>query len=449
VGTKAALIITPYFAPQSHAAVFRAYKLAKYLPDFGWKPYVLTVDTNYLYNEDRSLVDALPAEVEVVAARYIEPSLRGVRMALGGKSRTFAALKGSVATKNEKNGMSNGNGRRHDGLARGFYQYVLDRWLQNPDAYWTWREPAVRRAARLIRERDIRLVFTSANPFTSHSIGRALQRKGCRWVADIRDPHTYCARNCSGNAKVFQHQREIEREAIVHADAITVTSAASGMILTDMYGLHSTDRIHFIPTGLDESLLPRSSSMSPETKPQLLFTGEVLPEYGSEFLEIFANTAARSDLQNTPWKLVFAGRREINEPLVRPMAERLGIATRVEFVDHVPQQELYRMLSESAAAVLISGRMFRWWCLYAKMVDYIALKKPVVALVPNPSEARTRLEEARLGIFLDGDVNQSADTLADFLAGRTRRVEPDEAVCSRYTALQQVQSFVDLFDKVL
>ncbi len=52
---RSILIVTPYFAPQSHAAVFRAYKLAKLLPRFGWKPYVLTVDTNYLYNEDWSL----------------------------------------------------------------------------------------------------------------------------------------------------------------------------------------------------------------------------------------------------------------------------------------------------------------------------------------------------------------------------------------------------------
>jgi glycosyltransferase involved in cell wall biosynthesis len=326
---------------------------------------------------------------------------------------------------------------------------VLEHCLQNPDAYWTWRAPALRLAARLIRERNIRLVFTSANPFTSHLIGHALQRRGCRWVADIRDPHTYCARNCSGNARVYQRQRAIERQAIDHADAITVTSAASGMILTDMYGLRSTDRIHFIPTGLDEALLPPHSSNPAAPKAQLLFSGEFLPEYGAEFLEIFARAMAGRELQCSAWKLVFAGRREINESLVRPVAERLGIGARVEFVDHVPQQQLYSMLRESAAAILISGRMFRWWCLYAKMVDYIALKKPVVALVPNPSEARTRLEEARLGIFLDGDLTQSAGTLTDFLAGRARLPEPEAEVCSRYTAHRQVESFADLFDKIL
>ena len=56
--SRSILIVTPYFAPQTHAAVFRAYKLAKYLPRFGWKPYVLTVDTNYLYNNDPELLES-------------------------------------------------------------------------------------------------------------------------------------------------------------------------------------------------------------------------------------------------------------------------------------------------------------------------------------------------------------------------------------------------------
>ena len=90
---RSVLIVTPFFAPQNHSAMFRAYKLAKYLPQFGWKPIVLTVDTQYLYNEDASLIPDLPQEVEVVRAPYVEPSLRGLRMALGGRDRTFKTMK--------------------------------------------------------------------------------------------------------------------------------------------------------------------------------------------------------------------------------------------------------------------------------------------------------------------------------------------------------------------
>jgi len=87
------LIVTPFFAPQSHAAVFRAYKLAKYLPRFGWTPHVVTVDTNYAYNEDDSLLAALPPEVQIHRARYVEPSPRGLGFASGLADRRFATLK--------------------------------------------------------------------------------------------------------------------------------------------------------------------------------------------------------------------------------------------------------------------------------------------------------------------------------------------------------------------
>jgi glycosyltransferase involved in cell wall biosynthesis len=445
--TKAALIVTPYFAPQTHAAVFRAYKLAKYLPLFGWKPYVVTVDTNYLYNEDPSLTEALPPEAEVYTARYIEPSLRGLRMALGGRDRRFVAMKQSAVVRN--GAASNGNGAKHFGLPHALYQYLLERWMQVPDAHWTWRKPAVRVATRLIREKAISVVFTSANPFTCHRIGQELKLLGCRWVADLRDPHTYCAHMSSKHPAVFQRQRKAERQAVLNADAITVASSAIGMILTDTYGLRSADRLHFIPTGLDESLLQPASANNHVGSPYLLFVGEFLPEYGSEFLEVFSHALRRTEVRNGHWKLVFAGRREINEPLVRPIAKSAGIEEHVEFIDHLPQQQLYRLLAGAAAGVLLSGRLSLWWCLYAKMVDYIALKKPVIALVPDPSEARTRLREARLGIFLDGDVDECADTLADFLLGRARPLDPDDRVCQRYTARQQVASFARVFDQVL
>lgn len=45
---KSIRIIAPYFPPQTHAAVFRAYKLAMYLPDHGYDVHVVTVDTDYL-----------------------------------------------------------------------------------------------------------------------------------------------------------------------------------------------------------------------------------------------------------------------------------------------------------------------------------------------------------------------------------------------------------------
>ena len=82
------------------------------------------------------------------------------------------------------------------------------------------------------------------------------------------------------------------------------------------------------------------------------------------------------------------------------------------------------------------------------MTDCIGMRKPVVAVVPDPSEARTALTRSRLGIFLDGSPGNRVKILTDFLLGKYKLPVPDEDECERYTARHQVQSFVELFESL-
>ncbi len=77
------------------------------------------------------------------------------------------------------------------------------------------------------------------------------------------------------------------------------------------------------------------------------------------------------------------------------------------------------------------------------------LRKPVLAVVPDPSEARSVLTRANLGIFLDGDVERAAATLARFLIGETAPPEPVAEACDRYLASRQVATFVEVFDQLV
>ncbi len=129
---KSILIITPYFAPQSHAAVFRAYKLAKYLSRSGWKVHVLTEKQNYLYNEDHNLEKEIP-NVTISRVDYIEPSLRGLRMKFLRRDESFVAAKQKLnaATTNLKVA-------RPPHKLKSLYHWFLENLSYNPDAHWTW-----------------------------------------------------------------------------------------------------------------------------------------------------------------------------------------------------------------------------------------------------------------------------------------------------------------------
>jgi hypothetical protein len=124
------LLITPFFAPQTHAAVFRAFKLAIGLPDHDWEVHVLTVDINYNYNEDASLLEKIPEGVFVHEARYIEPTVRGVKMALGGADRTF--MKVHAPSTEKAKPVDDAVPPAEPSLLRKMYKSLLSNYLKFP-----------------------------------------------------------------------------------------------------------------------------------------------------------------------------------------------------------------------------------------------------------------------------------------------------------------------------
>ena len=76
----------------------------------------------------------------------------------------------------------------------------------------------------------------------------------------------------------------------------------------------------------------------------------------------------------------------------------------VEFRDWIAQRELYQLIKGAEAGVLfllIPGRVSNWSTCFAKMGRTTpALQKPVLVVVPDPSEARTRLNCGRPGRLL-------------------------------------------------
>ncbi len=65
---KKALIITYYWPPSGGPGVQRVLKFAKYLPEFGWEPIILTVKNGTYPAIDESLLAEFP-----IILRFIKP----------------------------------------------------------------------------------------------------------------------------------------------------------------------------------------------------------------------------------------------------------------------------------------------------------------------------------------------------------------------------------------
>jgi hypothetical protein len=76
---KRVLIITTAFPPQPTIGRQRSVKFAKYLPEFGWEPVILTVDDRYLSDRDDDTLKELPADLQVHRAFFVPDPLRSVK----------------------------------------------------------------------------------------------------------------------------------------------------------------------------------------------------------------------------------------------------------------------------------------------------------------------------------------------------------------------------------
>lgn len=437
------LMLVPYFAPQTHAAMFRAHKLAKYLPEHGFRPVVVTTDINYLYNEDPRLLSELPNCVQVHRARYVEPTLRGLRMALGGRDRTFAALKRAGHYANAAAGTAPpaASKPRGESFATTAVR-LLGEW---PDRYWTWAISARRLCRRLVREQDIKLLYTTAVPISPLMAASKLRNEfGLRWLADFRDPVGYGKKNTADGPLASLLERRLIQSAMDQADHVAGLAGAYGGIFFDLYGVPE-HRYSFIPTGLDEAYL---DATAPDPRPVFMHVGEVMPNQSPHVFAVLARAAAIAPAQLADFRLEVVGRREINQPRIEAMLSTVpGWSMPVDYIDHLPQAEVYARLRSARAALLVPGQARYWWTSFAKLVDYIALATPVIADVPPISEAREELGKAGNAHFLSGhDVEGDAQALLQWLADGPTTAS--SAYGQRYTARRQAADFAALLGKL-
>jgi glycosyltransferase involved in cell wall biosynthesis len=442
------IIVAAHFAPESHAAMFRAFRLAKYLPAFGFRPIVVTTDTNYVYFEDPSLLPQLPPEVVVIRARYVEPTLRGLRMMAGGEARTTQSIAAAPAAE-ARHPSATEPKKRLGAFGHRAYQQLLTDWVQVPDRYNTWVGPAIEACERAVAEYGARIIWTTSQPFSCNTIGLAMKQRGLHWIADFRDPLPYGRRFFSSNPRVARIQTDNVRDTVYSADAITVISSVHTLILQDAFDPARLRPAHHIPTGIDEGSLPLERPARDHANPVLVYAGEFLADYANDFFDLFSEVAEELESAGRNLTLKVVGSKLINLPLLQPILAARRIETRVQFVDHLPQPELYRLMVAADAALLFPGQRAYWWCSFAKLNDYIGLGLQVIADVPNPSEARKELEQAGLGHFLDGTKEERLEAFRRALDGDRPATPQQVAYRSRYLSGRQVSDLARLFRSVL
>ncbi|MDA3871426.1 MAG: glycosyl transferase family 1, partial [Candidatus Marinimicrobia bacterium] len=170
---KKVLIITYYWPPAGGPGVQRVLKFAKYLPQFGWQPIILTVKNGEYSAIDESLIKEIPKECIVYKTKTFEPY---------NLYKKFVGKK-----KDEKLPTYILNTNKNDNLNNKIAKWIRAN-LFIPDARIGWISHIVREGMKIIEKENPDIIFSSSPPHSLQIGAKKLAKKsGLKWVADFRD----------------------------------------------------------------------------------------------------------------------------------------------------------------------------------------------------------------------------------------------------------------------
>lgn len=361
------LMIAYYFPPLGLSGVQRTLKFAKYLPDFGWHPTVLTVEDRGYFAKDPSLLVELEGRpVSIHRTPSFDPlHVMRRRDVLRMPSAGTLSLLGKLS------------------------QCVFI-----PDNKIGWKRRAVREGLRIIAEQDIHAIFATAPPYTDFLIGMELKRRtGLPLIVDYRDSwldnplHFYLT---PLHKAVHAH---LERGVLERANGIVTINRPIKEQILRRYDTVAHHDVTIIPQGYDQQdFVGVKRGRGRDGKLRIVYSGTLYFNRHPGFLlramkllfEQHPETRNKVELHivGTP--------RTVDQALAR----ELGLEGSVHFPGYLPHAQAVQALVDADVLWLMIGRgTGEEMMSTGKLYEYLGAGKPILGTVPEGA-ARQVLEKS-------------------------------------------------------
>lgn len=375
---RRALIISYYWPPTGGSGVQRWVKFSKYLPSEGWQPVVYTPLNPEQITIDESLAAEVPAEVEVIKRKILEPY--GIYRALTGKKGN--AQKGEVNPINSQ---------------QKSFKQKLAMWVRGnlfiPDPRCWWVGPSVRFLKKYLKEHPVDVIISTGPPHSMHLIARKVAlATGTPWIADFRDPWT--------RMFYFKHLGLSHYAAAKHAhlekavlDDATVVVAVSPLVQKDFQGMTKT-QVELITNGFDES------------------DYMVRPGADGRFNVTHTGLFASDGIPDTLWK-VLSDKAEHDEEFAQALRIRLVGKTDAQVIDSIQMAGLGEYLDNlgyqphkvaveeqmKAAVLMLPLRKEPEYkaVLPGKLFEYLAARRPILGIGQKDGAMATIVADVNAG----------------------------------------------------
>jgi glycosyltransferase involved in cell wall biosynthesis len=388
------LMIAYYFPPAGAVGVYRTLKFARYLPDFGWAPRVLTTSNGRFPTYDASLLDLVPEGLPVHRCAGFELLNEGLDgPATGPRRRTLAS-------------------RMRTRL------YLLWHWLALPDTCIGWVPSAFVHALRLVRRDGISDVYISGSPYSSFLVGVLLKKFApVRVSIDYRDPWTQSITYPRRTALHRRIDRALERCVVRHSDTVISNTRSNDARMFEEFGDGAPrEKFVAIHNGFDAedfADIPRVRT----DRFTITYAGAFYYSIGSSFEDRAGDAVMKtySPLYFFEAMASFLARRPDARDRVRvrfmgvlghgydPIIRERGLDAVIERLGYIDYAEHLRVLKNSDVLLLVlsKGERSRGW-IPSKFLQYLGTGNAVLALAPE-GEVRDILRETGAGVAVEPD----------------------------------------------
>jgi hypothetical protein len=377
------LIVAYHFPPDAAVGALRPLKFAKYLPHYGWEPWILTVKPSYYEKLDESRSAEIPAQSRVFRTNVL-PHPNTVYKHL---KRSYYAITGRKQEFGQKLRESPPEGdpqpRRILSKARKFLSSLL--WIP-PDDVLGWLPIAAARAIRLVRAHRITHIYTTNPPHTTHLVGLAIKATcNVRWVADFRDLWLFEKPFQTRTAERVEHW--MERKVVENADAIVSTTDRMADKFRRTYPAVSAERFVTICNGFDGDDFSSIVAAGNSEKFTLTYLGSFYDERTPEhLLTAVSELIVGKQIPIDALEIQLIGHcRYVKGRSTDDIAASLGLSSVVRVIDPVPYKRALEYAVNSHLLVLLAPD--QPYEIPGKAYEYLASGVDVLALTEEGATA--------------------------------------------------------------
>ena len=375
---KKVLMIAYYFPPLSGSGVFRSLKFANYLPDFDWKPTVISAEEpprgwNF---RDNTMVKEIRNEVEVI--RIADDVCTDEQAALN-RDRVSSVLGFLRDVLKYDSEALNIFGRF---LADGHILQMVT--FPCPSLCWAW--DVVNYIENNLDISKFNVIFTTSGPSSAHLIGFYLNKKyGIPWVTDFRDPWTYNAYGrFNVNDPLHQLLYRLERLIIRNAGTNIILGEGGTKQYVERFGARA-EQMSCITNGYDEAdFVDLEYPVKQNDKFTIGYSGLIYTQQQS-VLPIFQalkelGEEQKIDTKEITFRIVGQGKETQN----REIAAAYGMSDILEQTGYVSHKEALQNNVNSDLLLLLVGDEDRCKEVYTgKVFEYLRSGRYILAIVPK------------------------------------------------------------------